>query len=54
MTSGFGFDTYAQREAEEESVPLKKPHVILILTDQHRGDALGCMGNSAVDRKSVV
>ena len=27
---------------------VKKPHVILIMTDQHRGDALGCMGNSAV------
>lgn len=25
-----------------------KPHIILIMTDQHRGDALGCMGNKAV------
>ena len=23
----------------------KHPHVILIMTDQQRGDALGCMGN---------
>lgn len=25
-----------------------KPHIILIMTDQQRGDALGCMGNKAV------
>ena len=24
------------------------PHIILIMDDQHRGDALGCMGNSSV------
>ena len=48
MTSGLGFDTYAKEEASEESVSIEKPHVILIMTDQHRGDALGCMGNSAV------
>lgn len=27
---------------------VKKPHIIFIMTDQHRGDALGCMGNPAV------
>lgn len=26
----------------------KHPHVILIMTDQQRGDALGCMGNEVV------
>lgn len=26
----------------------KKPHIIFIMTDQHRGDALGCMGNTSV------
>lgn len=26
----------------------KQPHIILLMTDQHRGDALGCMGNPAV------
>ncbi|MEN8228123.1 MAG: arylsulfatase [Bacteroidota bacterium] len=26
----------------------KKPHIIFIMTDQHRGDALGCMGNEAI------
>ena len=31
-------------------MPVKsgKPHIILIMTDQQRGDALGCMGNKAV------
>ncbi len=48
MTSGLGFDTYVREEVREERVQVKKPHVILIMTDQHRGDALGCMGNSAV------
>ena len=27
---------------------LEKPHIILIMTDQHRGDALGSAGNDAV------
>lgn len=26
----------------------KHPHIILIMTDQQRGDAMGCMGNEAV------
>lgn len=26
----------------------KRPHIILIMTDQQRSDALGCMGNSSV------
>lgn len=26
----------------------KHPHIILIMADQHRGDAMGCMGNEAV------
>ena len=25
-----------------------KPHIILIMSDQHRGDALGCIGNASV------
>ena len=35
-----------QNNGQEEKK--KKPHVIFIMTDQHRGDALGCMGNKAV------
>ena len=26
----------------------QKPHIILIVSDQHRGDAMHCMGNSSV------
>ena len=26
----------------------KQPHIILIMTDQQRGDAMGCMGNVLV------
>lgn len=26
----------------------KRPHIILIVSDQHRGDAMNCMGNSSV------
>ena len=26
----------------------KQPHIILIMTDQQRGDAVGCMGNEFV------
>src|SRR6056297_3511388 len=25
-----------------------KPHIVMIMTDQHRGDALGCRGNTVV------
>lgn len=30
-----------------------KPHVIFIMSDQHRGDALGCMGNKAVRTPNI-
>lgn len=30
------------------SLAQQRPHIILIVTDQQRADALGCMGNSAV------
>lgn len=26
----------------------QQPHIILIVSDQHRGDALNCMGNPSV------
>jgi choline-sulfatase len=32
----------------QDEVSGQKPHVIFIMTDQHRADALGCMGNRAV------
>ena len=29
-------------------VAQQKPHIILIVSDQHRGDAMHCMGNPSV------
>lgn len=54
MSSGVGFgpiigSTHAAEDKQvTEKKEVKKPHVIFIMTDQHRGDALGCMGNQAV------
>ncbi|GAA4305045.1 arylsulfatase [Compostibacter hankyongensis] len=31
----------------------KQPHIILIMTDQHRGDALGCAGNPAIKTPNI-
>lgn len=30
-----------------------KPHIILIMTDQHRADALGCVGNSHIHTPNI-
>ncbi len=41
----------AQNKAEntaQAEVQTNKPHIILIIADQHRGDAMNCMGNHAV------
>lgn len=52
--AGVGFNQTAhsftsQNEQESgQDEGKKRPHVIFIMTDQHRGDALGCMGNKAV------
>lgn len=42
LTAGTAAESLAPLLAQE------KPHIILIMSDQHRGDALNCMGNSAV------
>jgi arylsulfatase len=31
----------------------KKPNIILIMTDQHRGDAIGCRGNSIIKTPNI-
>jgi arylsulfatase len=31
----------------------KKPHIIFIMTDQQRGDCLGCTGNSAIQTPNI-
>ena len=41
LASGAGFSAQ-QANAQQ------KPHIILIMSDQHRADALGCMGNESV------
>lgn len=50
--AGVGFNHAMAQSAtlpsQEQEEVKKKPHVIFIMTDQHRGDALGCMGNKAV------
>lgn len=49
--AGAGLDQIAKSETPSESKQqqdMHKPHVILIMTDQHRGDTLGCMGNTSV------
>lgn len=36
------------KESLVQSPSPSKPHIIFIMADQHRGDALGCMGNKSV------
>ena len=50
MGAGLSGEVRADATAEPEATKpgVKKPHIILIMTDQQRGDALGCMGNRAV------
>ncbi len=33
--------------------PPKKPHIIFIMTDQHRGDCLGCAGNKEIKTPNI-
>lgn len=46
LAGGLGLTSQLLMAATEH--PGKKPHIILIMTDQQRGDALGCAGNEAV------
>ena len=49
IRSSYHGATGSTRQAVEEIKNTnKKPHIIFIMTDQHRADALGCMGNKAV------
>jgi len=59
VIAGVGLSSYpyiqAQPVAEKKEIQVsrqgkqpKQPHIIFIMTDQHRGDSLGCMGNSSV------
>lgn len=50
--TGLGLSTKALLSQTVSKQPLtetkKPPHIIFIMTDQHRADALGCMGNKTV------
>lgn len=35
------------------NVSVKLPHVILLMTDQHRGDAVGCAGNAVIKTPNI-
>lgn len=51
FSSGFGMNSLlnATNLKNTNTVsPVKKPHIIFIMTDQHRADALGCMGNDKI------
>ena len=37
----------------QHNEPIEKPHIILIMTDQHRGDAVGYTGNDIVKTPSL-
>lgn len=41
--------SYAQQNINQAS----KPHIIFIMTDQQRGDAMGCMGNTAIHTPNI-
>lgn len=42
------FAVHQQALAQQQASVQQRPHIILIISDQHRGDAVGCMGNSSV------
>lgn len=48
LTAGFSAPAISARNASGRDSDNGGPHIILIMTDQHRGDALGCAGNPAV------
>lgn len=38
---------------EKQAPKTAKPHIVFIISDQHRGDSLGCMGHPAVITPSI-
>lgn len=53
LSSGIGLDQIIHSEPQKQTRHFEKPHIILLMTDQHRGDALGCMGNPAVKSPNI-
>lgn len=50
MAGSLGLSAMPGQAAQPEK---KQPHIILIMTDQQRWDALGCAGNEAVISPNV-
>ena len=50
MAGSLGLSAMSGQAAQPEK---KQPHIILIMTDQQRWDALGCAGNEAVISPNV-
>lgn len=48
MTGSLGVTSQSLMAGNLNSNENASPHIILIMTDQQRGDALGCAGNEAV------
>lgn len=40
--------TVAGTIAANQQLQAQRPHIVLIISDQHRGDAMNCMGNTSV------
>lgn len=40
--------TLAGTMAAHQQLLAQQPHIVLIISDQHRGDAMNCMGNPSV------
>ena len=45
--------TFRNAVARPVSIESEKPHIIYIMTDQHRGDCLGCMGNKIIKTPNI-
>jgi arylsulfatase A-like enzyme len=52
-TAGLGLIPHWTIAGKTQKNSMKKPHIILIMTDQHRGDTLGCMGNKIIKTPNI-
>ena len=42
-----------QLSLQAQNIAINKPNIIIIKTDQHRFDLLGCMGNKVVETPNI-
>jgi len=52
LTTEKAFNTKKESKIKKLK-PTKKPHIIFIMSDQHRGDALHCMGNKVIKTPNI-